>query len=491
MPRHALTTWKFFAVFCGIFLSSAAAISACGSDNGAAVNSGGGGDGGDEGGGGGEAGIRACAAGGSACATGSDCCSSNCDTATKKCVGGLSSGSCTAANGACAVATDCCSLSCISGKCSGTECTSDNQTCSANDQCCSGTCGTDGKCTPLNTKCLTAGNACTSTGEGCCSTLCSGGVCQLTASYCIQAGDLCAKAADCCTGLCNIASGASVGTCQTLPNLGSSNCSGGVDGTVCGGIGGDGGAGCLNCCSRLCAPYAPTGVNICQPANGCHVEGDLCEHNNDCCGGESLLPDGGDPVPGAERVTCLIAAGNTVGYCASPKGGVGGGNACNPEGNVCHFMDNGYICGNSSERNDCCDHLGSKTDCTLDAVGVPRCHVLGGDAGILPCVPTSGECAFDGDCCGGKCLPDSTGMLVCNPVTCSPSTGPCTTTADCCDGLNCNVEPGSIVGTCGGSNGGTKDGGGTCASYGQTCTQTSDCCNSVPCVGGICISPPR
>ncbi len=26
MPRHAFTTWKILAVFCGIFLSSAAAI---------------------------------------------------------------------------------------------------------------------------------------------------------------------------------------------------------------------------------------------------------------------------------------------------------------------------------------------------------------------------------------------------------------------------------------------------------------------------------
>jgi hypothetical protein len=489
MSRHALMTWKALAVLCAVFFSSAAAISACGSDNGDTVS--GGGDGGDEGGSGGEGGLSACAAGGSTCAVASDCCSANCDTATKKCVGGLSS-SCTAANDACTFATDCCSLSCTGGKCSGTQCTSDNQTCSANDQCCSGECGTNGKCTALNTKCLTAGNVCTSTGAGCCSTLCSGGVCQLSASFCIQAGDVCAKSTNCCTGSCSIASGASLGTCSTLPNLGRNNCSGGVDGTVCGGGTNDGGAGCLDCCSRLCAPYAPTGVFICQPANGCHVEGDLCQHDTDCCGGESVYPDGGEPLPGAQRVQCLLAAGATVGYCASPTSGGPGLPSCNPEGNICHFKDNGYVCGNSAEENNCCDHLGSKTDCELDSIGVPRCHVVGGDAGILPCVPTSGECAFDGDCCGGKCLPNSSGVLVCNAVTCSPSAGTCTTTADCCDGLNCNIAAGSTSGTCGGSTGSPKDGGsGSCAAYGQSCSVASDCCNSVPCYNGICLSPPR
>ncbi len=486
MPRQTLTTWKALAVLCSVFFAIGGAFFACGSDNGAAV---GGGDGGNEGGGDGS--IAACGAKGTTCAANGDCCSASCDPGTHKCGGGIGGGTCTAANGTCSVATECCSLSCVSGKCSGTECTSDNQACTANDQCCGGVCGSNGKCTPLNNSCLTAGNACAAGGEQCCSTLCSGGVCQLTASYCTQAGDVCATSADCCTGICSIAGGATLGTCQALPNLGSSNCSGGVDGTVCGGGTDDGGAGCLDCCSRLCAPYAPTGVFICQPANGCHVEGDLCTKDTDCCGGEALYPDGGEPLPGAERVTCLLAAGNTVGYCASPKGNVGGGNSCNPEGNVCHFKDNGYVCGNSAEENNCCQHLGSNTDCELDSIGVPRCHVVGGDAGILPCIPTNGECAFDGDCCGGKCLPNSAGMLVCNPVTCSPSAGPCTTTSDCCDGFNCNVPPGSLVGTCGGSTGSNDGGTGPCAAYGQSCAQTSDCCNGVPCVGGTCEIPPR
>ncbi len=485
MPRSALTTWKALAVLSGLLLTGSGIMIACGGDD-SGVNpaDGGGGDGSNVDG----SGI--CAAQSSACTNNSDCCSNVCDSATHTCGGAVVGGSCTAANGACSVATDCCSLSCVSGKCSATECTSDNQKCTSNDQCCSGTCGSGGTCTPLNTTCLTAGNACTAGGEGCCSTLCSGGVCQLTASFCTQAGDVCAKSSDCCTGTCTIAAGSTLGTCAALPSLGRNNCSGGTDGTVCGGGTNDGGAGCLDCCSRLCAPFAPTGVFICQPANGCHVEGDLCTKDNDCCGGEAPYPDGGVPLPGATTVQCLKAAGASIGYCASPTAG-SASNSCNPEGNVCHFKDNGYICGNSSEENNCCDHLGSRTDCELDAIGVPRCHVVGGDAGVLPCVPTSGECAFDGDCCGGKCLPDSTGTLVCNPVTCSPSAGPCTTTADCCDGLNCNVPPGSTSGTCGGSTSSPDGGSGSCAAYGQSCTQSSDCCNGVPCTSGSCQIPPR
>ena len=485
MPRRTFTTtWKALAVLCGMFLAIGGAIVACGSDNGATVGNSDGGNNGE--GGNGEGGV--CQAGGSSCTSNADCCSSNCDTTKNQCVGGLPG--CTGANDTCSVATDCCSLSCQSGKCSAAQCISDNQACTANDQCCGGVCGSNGKCTPLNNSCLTAGNSCTAGGEQCCSTLCSGGVCQLSASFCIQAGDVCAKSSDCCTGTCTIAAGATLGTCGTLPNLGQNNCSGGVDGTVCGGVSTDGGnpGDCTACCSRLCAPYAPTGVFICQPANGCHVEGDLCAADSDCCGGEALLPDGGDPVPGAGKVVCLKAAGAPIGYCSTPSAGNGGvGGTCNPEGDVCHFQN--YYCSGSSKRDDCCPDPANKTTCQLDPLGIPRCQVLGGDAGTMACVPTTGECAFDSDCCTGKCLPDSTGKLTCNPVTCSPASGPCTTTADCCGG-NCNVPPGSLTGTCGTTTNTNPDGG-TCKAYGQSCSQASDCCNGVPCTNGSCQYPPR
>ena len=414
-----------------------------------------------------------CTSSGQACQQSSDCCTGACDPTTHQCASGATT-RCAGANDACTVATDCCSLSCVGGKCGTAACTSDNQPCTTNDQCCGGVCGQgDGGassvCVPLNTTCKTAGNDC-ATNDQCCSKLCSGGKCQLASSYCIQGGDVCSNAADCCGGICTIAAGATKGTCGAPPP-GATYCNGGLDGTVCND--------CTGCCSRLCAPYAPTGVKICQPAEGCHVDGDLCRKDSDCCGAK------GSGVPGDGNVTCEIQPGQTIGICRNPL-------SCNPEGDVCHYQN--YTCSISSARNDCCDALGSKTDCTLDALGVPRCHAIG------TCKNAGESCAYSGDCCNGApCLPDANGQLHCG-TACSPSTGPCTTTADCCNGLNCIVPLGSTQGTCGaiappppppGDAGTppppTTDGGGIgCAQYGQICTQNSDCCNGVPCTSGTC-----
>ena len=84
---------------------------------------------------------------------------------------------------------------------------------------------------------------------------------------------------------------------------------------------------CNGCCSRLCAPYGPTGVKVCQPAQGCRVNGDLCRQNEDCCGG------GNSGLPGDGNVTCQKAnASDEIGICRNPQ-------SCNPEGNVCHFRN--------------------------------------------------------------------------------------------------------------------------------------------------------
>jgi len=64
----------------------------------------------------------------------------------------------------------------------------------------------------------------------------------------VQKGDACARGADCCSNLCDIAQGATIGTCADPPS-GATYCKDGIDGTLC--------AGCGSCCSRLCAPYGP------------------------------------------------------------------------------------------------------------------------------------------------------------------------------------------------------------------------------------------
>jgi hypothetical protein len=324
--------------------------------------------------------------------------------------------------------------------------------CAANADCCGGACNA-GVCQALATTCKTGGNACSASSD-CCSKLCLGGRCSLASSFCIQNGDACTKPLDCCGGSCNIAAGKTVGTCGALP-AGASFCNGGTDGTLCNG--------CGDCCSRLCAPYGPYGVKVCQPAEGCHIDGDLCTKDADCCGAA------GTGLPGDGNVRCEIPAGSTVGICRNPTG-------CNPEGNVCHFQN--YACSISSARNDCCAAPGNSGECQLDKLGVPRCH------GIGACVQAGSACAFDGDCCnGGHCVPGANGALQCRD-TCSPSSDSCTVDADCCSGLQCFVPPGSTQGTCGMPQPPPVPDAGPppmCALYGQTCSHDSDCCAGVPC----------
>ncbi|HWP07658.1 MAG TPA: hypothetical protein VNN72_18030, partial [Polyangiaceae bacterium] len=331
----------------------------------------------------------------------------------------------------------------------------------------------------------------------------------------------CSRNEDCCSSTCTKAVGATVGTCDAPPS-GPSRC-GGVDGVVC--------DGCNDCCSRVCAP-GPTARTICQPASGCHVTGDLCRKDSDCCGGD---PDA--DLPGAGNVTCEIEPGKVIGICRNPM-------SCSPQGNVCHYKDEDFMCnGNgSSAPAKCCDGLGAQSDaCQLDALGVPRCYAI--DA----CRAAGETCASAADCCDGvPCVPDSAGVLRCADVPpggCVMSGGSCTIDGDCCPGTTCIRAPGSTDGVCstpttgtggtggtggttggssgaggtaagtggttggtggttggtggttggtggttggtGGTTGGTGGTGATCAAYGQSCTSVP-CCNAVPCNGGIC-----
>ncbi len=442
-----------------------------------------------------------CGVFGDPCTYGATCCSQVCDSNTHTCASRVEK--CSAAGTSCSAPTDCCSLNCGSnGYCAPTACVSDGQTCTGTTGgCCGGTCST-GACQALNPICRTSGNTCT-TNDQCCSHLCGAdGHCLLGGSYCIQTGDVCVRGSDCCGGICNIASGNTLGTCS-VPAPGGTRCSGAVDGTFCNG--------CGTCCSRLCAPYGPTGVFICQPANGCHIDGDLCLRDRDCCGNDSSLPTSG------QTVQCVREhATDTVGVCRNPMG-------CSPEGNVCHYRgDETYTCNVSSAPNNCCGATGNSGACVLDQLGVPRCK------GIGTCRKGGETCAFTGDCCNNvPCVPDDSGQLRCLAVpdggtSCVPSAGNCTVTADCCPGTSCIVPQGSTLGKCGiittpppdggtsspdGStapDGGTTppDDGGTstpdatpppvCSQYGQICTTNADCCNGIPCYGdgGICRIPP-
>jgi hypothetical protein len=538
-------TWLVLAIVA--FGSTVAAVG-CGSDNGTPAGSDGGGGGSDAttdtGGGGGDTGAATDTGGGGGdtgagndayvdagvlgctlkgfgqiCLADGDCCSQKCDSTTHTCAASVAN--CHGTGGLCGTGLDCCSLSCVGGQCAN-KCVADNQACTSDAECCGQKCaapvdggtdgGTDGAtpamvCTPISTTCLSAGNPCTPPGPdggastACCSGLCgAGGTCVLQSSFCIQTNDICVNNNDCCTGICSadIAdAGGGIGQCVNPPNSGRSNCTGSPDGTLC--------SNCGSCCSALCAPYI-TGLNVCQPANGCHVEGDLCRSDSDCCNADINALDGG-----GRGVYCAIAPGEPVGYCTGPNG-------CRPLGDTCHLLN--YTCANSTKANDCCAIGGpSNKICAVDPLGVPRCA-----SGV--CTGPGGSCTNSLDCCatdGGLCYsPDggapAAGCLPCIPVPdggsgfvcaqpndagtfCQQNGQTCTINADCCDTFMCHVPPGSTSGSCepivtpppppdgGASDSSTPidaptDAPPTCALYGQSCTMNSDCCNGVPCAIG-------
>ncbi len=271
---------------------------------------------------------------------------------------GGGTGSCLGLGAGCTTAGDCCGGDCAGGVCSYPACTSDHAACTSGGNCCSQSC-VGGTCAPLNTTCKTLGNACGSSAE-CCSELCSNGTCQAS-SFCGQAGDACSTGADCCTGTCAVAAGASLGTCGVNPPSGPANC-GVVDGQLCGGTAPDGGVvkndaglpACGGpCCSRACAPWGPTGALVCQPASGCHVVGDLCTADSDCCGSAGL------PGGSGKAVTCVISGSGMLGVCRNPMG-------CKPDGDVCKLKT--MSCNSSC---DCCSgNCETQDTCKQDNMGV-------------------------------------------------------------------------------------------------------------------------
>ena len=138
------------------------------------------------------------------------------------------------------------------------------------------------------------------------------------------------------------------------------------------------------CCSRACAPWGPTGVLVCQPVSGCHVVGDLCMQDSDCCGATGL--PGGSHKP----VSCVISAPGAVGVCQNPMG-------CKPDGDVCKLRTSS--CNASC---DCCSgNCETEDTCRQDNVGVPRCAAA-------QCVAAGGACASSANCCdGASCVPNA------------------------------------------------------------------------------------
>jgi len=389
--------------------------------------------------------------------------------------GGSSIGSCAGPGATCAVATDCCNFQCTQGVCaSAPSCIADNQGCTSSASCCSGACNA-GTCRPLNNTCATSGNPCgpdAGATPPCCSGLCTNGKCALGASWCIQPGDVCGRDTDCCTGWCQRATGATVGVCKEPGTTGAGSCQ--HDGVICNG--------CGSCCSKICAPWPLSGIDVCQPGLGCKILNSLCTSAAECCGGST------------GEVTCNPVTGPTdisIGVCAQNHGNQVPGGICKlPGGNAC-----------TNAQSDCDCPVSPKVQCcAFDRLGLPRCLGSGtcssdGGTGVYKgsdpsCCRKAGDtCSTSAECCNlAPCVPDSTGTYRCLTSTtdggpaCVRSGNTCTATGDCCAGLICFIEVGAPSGTCVPPRPTGGDGGIICGLLGQNCNSDTPCCNNVPCM---------
>lgn len=422
---------------------------------------------------------------GDSCGSGDPCCQGACTFAG---VCELLTVTCTDQGNACADNTDCCTKRCEGGVCSGSQCIDNGRTCSSNSQCCTGNCA-GGTCAavPGAGLCRVEGQTCGADLD-CCSTNCQGGICA-AAYTCRAPNDLCYKDSDCCSLLCSQNDG-KAGFCRLPPG----GCT--QDGVPC--------SGSSTCCTRICADPG-TGASVCLPASGCKMTGAPCPEAQSCCGGGSN-PNG--------SVQCVkLVETDTYGRCDN-------GQSCNPVGNICGAkfptVDGGTFTVNASQN--CCD--GKTEVCKLDSSGIPRCFGGGsvqcpnGYTGVEPCCIQIGQiCQFKDQCCNGApCVPDQAGVLRCTGSSCTPLGSECTPGSDggnpCCAGECLPHELGSVCripptpgdggtpadgGTPGGdggtpADGGTSDAGTPCKVNGSTCTTGSECCSTL-CDNGVCAVP--
>jgi hypothetical protein len=191
------------------------------------------------------------------------------------------------------------------------------------------------------------------------------------------------------------------------------------------------------CCSDLCADPGD-GISVCQLPSGCRPDLEACQQASDCCSLECAE----DPV------------GNW--RCDRNIG--------------CH--ESGQVCGEGTYRyyTQCCNAESERDAalCLPTAPGSSRCYSA---ASVEACIEDHQPCAFSGECCGGFCLPDPDGELLCGSE-CLSEDGSCTTHADCCQDLICEE------GACRPNPHG-------CIGLGMACTLPGDCCSGF-CTAAVC-----
>lgn len=365
----------------------------------------------------------ACTVLGESCSASSECCSGRCEAGPDGepvCVLG---GACAGLGEDCSMAIDCCSFRCVDGTCAeGEPCVTTGGDCTGAADCCSDIC-TDGSCESSGDGCVPLGELCGGDDSVCCSGHCQDvdGTYRCTqTSVCRGEGDLCDEDGDCCSGLCGADGHCPVlAECQTV-------------GEPCTGF--------HECCSGVCADPG-TGTQVCQFPSGCRSIGEICLEDDDCCGG-----------------LCREAGSEGLQRCEKPASP-----GCLPAGEVC----GGSAYGNSYN---CCPSGpdGGEALCLPTDIGITRCWGQGTED---ECIPDGEPCEFSDECCGGFCLPDDEGNLVCG-TQCVEQGGACTTHADCCDDLVCED------GVC-------TDNPYGCVPVGGPCETGEDCCTGT-CIDGTC-----
>jgi len=301
----------------------------------------------------------------------------------------------------------------------------------------------------LTAICSEIGQHCLGATE-CCSGRCDFGLCLGDTGLCSSEGATCAASAECCSGRCESMGGAektcvaSSGTCTP----GGGTCGSAAD--CCSGVCGDDGfcpvfaqcqtagepcTGHHECCTGACADPG-TGSPVCQYVGGCRPIGEVCDDAHDCC--SSL---------------CQLDGTNGVSRCTKPAG-------CMLPGEVCWTGQAANCCPQGRE--------GGNSLCQPSVIGVSRCFTVGT---TTDCLENGEACAFGDECCGGRCLPDSTGALTCSSE-CIPIGGQwCTSAADCCAGV---CAQGSCV-----------PASQQCVALGRECTSDAECCTGL-CADGHC-----
>ena len=131
-----------------------------------------------------------------------------------------------------------------------------------------------------------------------------------------------------------------------------------------------------------------TGVKVCQRANGCHIDGDLCRKDSDCCGGKGSMAPGDGNVNLRDLPQGLPWDFVETRPAVTPR--------------ATSAITRTTPARSPARATTAAEPRGTRTPASSTPSVSPRCHALD------KCVEAGGVCAFTGDCCNASpCVPDA------------------------------------------------------------------------------------